>query len=434
MTDRPETEDPKAKAAGGNALTRRRLLRVGTAMSGIALLQAGGQGGAARASWFDSDEDDPTKTPGAGPSEVGKRAPAVSLERRTLYDAASTTPLQHLSGTITPADLHFERHHAGIPRIDAATHSLLIHGMVERPLTFTLKDLKRLPSVTRICFVECSGNFGVIRGAPEKSTPQVVHGLTSQSEWTGVALSTLFREAGVKDAATWFLAEGGDAAVMTRSVPVDRALAEGMIAYAQNGEPVRPEQGYPFRLLLPGWEGNMSVKWLRRIELADRPFMTREETSKYTEPMKGGWARQFSFDMDAKSIITRPAFPNVIEKGWVRIEGIAWSGWGRIRAVEISVDGGKNWRKARLPGPVLSKAHTRFEYMWDWPGGEAVIMSRAIDETGLVQPAAKDLIASRGIGSRPYHLNPVIGWRVRKSGEVFLDTSDLDLRLPSKRP
>ena len=246
----------------------------------------------------------------------------------------------------------------------------------------------------------------------------MVAGLTSQSEWTGVSLATIFREVGVREDATWFLAEGSDAALMTRSIPVEKAFDDAMIAYAQNGEAVRPAQGYPARLLLPGWEGNTSVKWLRRIELSDRPFMTREETSKYTEPLKGGKVRQFSFVMDARSLITFPAYPVELEKGWVEIRGLAWSGRGVISRVDISVDGGGTWVPAELQEPVLPKAHSRFRYLYRWDGSPAVIFSRAIDETGYVQPTAQQLIEARGDARAMYHQNPVTGWRIDGDGTV----------------
>jgi sulfane dehydrogenase subunit SoxC len=359
---------------------------------------------------------DPSKVPGQPPSLLGQRSPFEKPQRLPAATIVSRTPLQDLCGTITPADLHFERHHAGVPQIDPHSYSLLIHGMVDRPTLFTLADLKRFPSVSRICFLECSGNLN--RTAPPETTPQQLAGLTSQSEWSGVTLATLFREVGVHPGATWFLAEGQDAARMTRSVPVEKARDDAMIAYAQNGEAIRPEQGYPARLLLPGWEGNTSVKWIRRIELSDRPFMTREETSKYTDPLANATARMFSFVMDARSIVTYPAYPVTLGRGWIEIAGIAWSGYGRIRRVDVSTNGGKNWTPARLQEPVLPKAHTRFRYLWNWTGDDAVIVSRAVDETGYVQPTRAELLATRGAGSVPYHLNPIAGWVVRADGTV----------------
>jgi len=360
---------------------------------------------------------DPSKVRGKPSRAIGQRAPSEKPQRQVRGGASSGTPHQDLYGTITPADLHFERHHAGVPEIDPKSYSLLIHGMVERPTVFTLADLKRFPAVSRVHFLECSGNFGGRAGAAE-ITPQQVAGLTSTSEWTGVALATLFREVGARPQATWFLAEGQDAALLTRSIPVSKAYDDALIAYGQNGEAIRPEQGYPARLFLPGWEGNASVKWLRRIELSDRPFMTREETSKYTDPMADGTARIFSFLMDARSLITYPAYPTTLTRGWVEINGIAWTGSGKITRVDVSTDGGATWSAAKLQEPVLSKAHTRFRHLWNWTGGEAAIMSRAVDETGYMQPTREQLIKSRGVGTVGYHLNPITGWLIRPDGTV----------------
>ena len=360
---------------------------------------------------------DPTKVRGRPSRALGQRAPSEKPLRQPRGQTSSGTPHQDLYGTITPSDLHFERHHGGVPEIDPKTYSLLIHGMVERPTIFTLADLKRFPAVSRVHFLECSGNFGG-RGAATDLTPQQIAGLTSTSEWSGVPLATLFREVGMRPQAKWFLAEGGDAAVLTRSIPVSKALDDAFIAYGQNGEAIRPEQGYPARLFLPGWEGNANVKWLRRIELSDRPFMTREETSKYTDPMADGTARLFSFLMDARSLITYPAYPVTLARGWVEINGIAWTGSGRIARVDVSTDGGATWEAAKLQDPVLPKAHTRFRHLWNWTGGEAVIMSRAVDETGYVQPTREMLIKTRGVSSVGYHTNPVTGWRVRQDGAV----------------
>jgi len=361
--------------------------------------------------------DDPTKvTASQWATKIGKRSIFENYERDVRYTGTSSrSPLHQLHGTITPSDLHFERHHAGVPIIDPEKHKLIIHGMVDRPMTFSLSDLKRFPAVSRICFIECSGNLA--REAGEYTTPQNICGMTSQSEWTGVMLSTLLREVGVKPSATWFLAEGSDAAVLTRSIP-KQIWNESMIVYAQNGEAVRPENGYPIRLLNPGYEGNSSVKWLRRMEFSDRPFMTREETSKYTETIKNGKARQFSLSMDARSIITYPAYPNTVEKGWIELQGIAWSGRGRITKTEVSTDAGKTWVTANLQEPILPKAHTRFRHLFKWDGKETIILSRAVDETGYTQPDRKTLIKARGVGSIPYHNNPITGWRVRAGGDV----------------
>jgi sulfane dehydrogenase subunit SoxC len=392
--------------------SRRDVLAVG---GGVAMLRtANGERLQAAAS-----AADPTKIPGTPASNLGARSPFEQPERRA-FGAVSFTPLQDLHGTITPADLHFERHHAGIPAIDPERHELLVHGMVERPLKFSLAELKRFPATTRICFVECSGNLPL--SARAKTTPQVLAGLTSQSEWTGVSLATLLRESGVKPKATWFLAEGGDAAVMTRSIPVDKAMDDAIVAYAQNGEAMRPAQGYPMRLLLPGWEGNTNVKWLRRVELADRPFQTREETSKYSDGV-GDRIRQFSFVMDARSIITFPAYPVTLAPGWIEIRGLAWTGRGRITRLDVSTDGGSTWTQATLQEPVLPKAHTRFRHLWRWDGKPTTILSRAQDETGYIQPTRAQLEAARGTPRGPfeYHYNPITGWRIGNDGTVLLD-------------
>jgi sulfane dehydrogenase subunit SoxC len=242
--------------------------------------------------------------------------------------------------------------------------------------------------------------------------------MTSNSEWTGVALATLFREAGVRPEAKWFLAEGGDACLMTRSVPVEKAFDDALVVWAQNGEPLRPEQGFPLRLLLPGWEGNICIKWLRRLELGLAPWMTRWETARYTDPLKDGTARQFSLVMDAKSIITSPAHPQRLGKpGYYPITGLAWSGRGRITRVDVSTDGGNTWTDAVLQDPVLPKAHTRFQHMWHWRGGETTLLSRATDETGYVQPTRRHLVEVRGPGT-DYHYNCIRGWRVSADGAV----------------
>lgn len=396
-------------------LSRRALISSAAAAAAVVLLKTSSGQTIQAAANSVALPADPTKLPGTPPSVLGTRS-AFEKPLLKASDTSSRTPLQDLYGTITPADLHFQRHHGGVPQIDPHKYELLIHGMVDKPKVFTLHDLKRFPALSRICFIECSGNF---RQGKETMTPQEICGLTSQSEWTGVLLSTLLREVGVHPKASWFLAEGGDAAVMTRSIPLHKGWEDAMIAYAQNGEAIRPEQGYPARLLLPGWEGNTQVKWIRRIELSDQPFMTREETSKYTENIKGGKIRQFSFDMDARSIITFPAYPVLLEKGWVEIRGIAWSGRGKITRVEISTDAGKNWRIAQLQAPVLDKAHTAFRYLWNWNGEETEIRSRAVDETGYTQPTFQQLTEARGKDMGGYHVNPVTGWLLKRDGRVL---------------
>jgi sulfane dehydrogenase subunit SoxC len=403
-------------------ISRRRALLAGTAgIVGAGITNLAGQSAeqAARA----KVPADPTRVQGPGASDLGARSPFEQPKRVSLNErrTSSQSPLQDLDGIITPADLHFERHHGGVPAIDPKTYTLLVHGMVERPMVFTLDDLKRFPGRSVIRFIECSGNGGRTyrrEGVAPNLTPQMIDGLTSTSEWTGVPLSTLFRETGASPKAQWFLAEGSDAAVMTRSIPVSIGMDDAMVAYAQNGEALRPEQGYPVRLLLPGIEGNACVKWLRRIELADQPFMTREETSKYTDPLADGTSRIFSLVMDAKSLITEPAFPERLSgPGWWEVRGLAWSGRGKITRVEVSADAGKTWHAATLDEPVLTKCHTRFRYPWKWDGTPAVLMSRATDETGYVQPTLDALMKARGPQTQ-YHFNNIRAWRVAPDGAV----------------
>ncbi|WP_342107737.1 sulfite dehydrogenase [Methylobacterium sp. SI9] len=329
--------------------------------------------------------------------------------------ASSRTPLQDLDGILTPNGLFYERHHGGIPDIDPAQHRLMIHGLVETPLILTMDDIRRFPSESHIHFLECSGNpgFEAIKG---KTASDLV-GLVSCAEWTGVRLATVLREAGLKPEAQWVVAEGADAAALTRSIPIAKCLDDALLVYSQNGERLRPQQGYPLRVLLPGFEGNMNVKWLRRLNVTAEPAYSREETSKYTDSMPDGTARQFTFVMEAKSIITRPSGTQRIAPGFHEITGIAWSGRGKIRGVQVTTDGGKSWQEAALQEPVLTRALTRFRLPWIWDGQPTTLMSRAIDETGYVQPSLSDLTAVRGLKSF-YHNNATVPWRIAESGEV----------------
>ncbi len=361
--------------------------------------------------------DDPTKVPGALASGYGSRS-RFERSQRLIKSQRSRTPLQDLHGIITPSALHFERHHNGVPLIDPARHRVLVHGLVAHPLIFTMDELRRFPATSRMAFVECSGNSGKEWKGPKGRTVQEIHGLTSTSEWTGVRLSTVLQEAHLKAEATWLLAEGSDAAAMTRSMPLDRVMDEALLCYAQNGEPLRPEQGYPLRLLLPGWEGNTCIKWLRRLKLISAPVMSREETSKYTDLMPNGTARQFTFDMEAKSVITSPSGGQQIqEKGFVEIRGLAWSGRGRVTKVEVSLDGGTTWEPAELQKPILPKCHTRFRFAWQWEGQEAILQSRCTDETGYQQPTRSQLINVRGTNSY-YHNNAIQSWKIDENGQV----------------
>ncbi len=336
----------------------------------------------------------------------------------TRKAAASLTPLQDLHGVITPNGLHYERHHSGVPTIDPNDHRLLIHGEVERPMIFSVADILRFPAVSQICFLECSGNTQNWGKPVAEYTVQDTHGLLSCCEWTGAPLKAVLEEVGVRPEALWMLAEGGDAAAMTRSIPVEKAFDDALLAYAQNGEKLRPEQGYPLRLLLPGFEGNTNVKWLRRLKFGRKPWETREETSKYSWVMPDGSVRQFNFVMDAKSVITSPSGGQRLrDRGFYEISGLAWSGRGKIEKVDVSIDGGASWTQASLQEPILPKCLTQFRAPWRWAGEAAVLTSRATDETGYVQPSRDELLKERDARSY-YHYNGMQRWRVADDGVV----------------
>ncbi|WP_371260890.1 sulfite dehydrogenase [Bradyrhizobium sp. Cp5.3] len=333
-----------------------------------------------------------------------------------MFWTSSRTPLQDLDGIITPNGLFYERHHSGVPAIDPAEHRLIIHGLVDKPLIFTMEDLRRFPSESHIYFLECSGNPGFKK--PYGKTASDLVGLVSCAEFTGVKLSHALQEAELRREATWIIAEGADAAALTRSIPIEKCLDDALLVYSQNGERLRPQQGYPLRLFLPGFEGNMSVKWLRRLHVVTEPVYSREETSKYTDLMPDGKSREFTFYMDAKSIITYPSGGQKLKShGFHEISGIAWTGRGKIKRVDVSVDDGKSWQQAQLQEPVLTRALTRFRLPWRWHGGPAVIQSRAIDETGYIQPTLADLVGVRGDNSF-YHNNAIQPWRIAADGEV----------------
>jgi sulfane dehydrogenase subunit SoxC len=369
-----------------------------------------------------------SRAPGAPMRSYGTPSRFEELVRRVVATGypdispgtgSSLTPLQALQGTITPSGLHFERHHSGVPDVDPIQHRLIIHGLVRRPLAFSVDALSRYPLVSRTHFVECAGNSARNTGPqPLQVTCGMIHGLLSTSEWTGVPLSVLLEEAGVDASAKWLLADGADSAAMSRSVPLDKALDDAMIALYQNGERIRPEQGYPMRLLLPGWEGNMNVKWLRQLKLSTEPHHTKDETSKYSDLLRDGKSYQFTFVLGVKSAITHPSYGMTMEgRGLYEISGLAWSGSGRIVRVEVSADGGATWNNARLDGPVLSKAATRFRLPWEWNGGSALLQSRATDEKGNVQPTRTAWNAIYSAGNR-YHHNAIQTWRVNADGSV----------------
>jgi len=337
---------------------------------------------------------------------------------RTAHSSVAFTPLQSLFGIITPSGLHFERHHAGVPEIDPHLHRLMIHGMCRNPRIFTMDDLLRFPSVSRIHFIECGANTGMEWANVAVPTVQYTHGMIGCSEWTGVPLSTLLDEVGFDRKARFLLAEGADGAALTRTVPMAMALDDVMVVYGQNGEMLRPEQGYPLRLLVPGVQGVSSVKWLRRLEIGDAPWNTREESLHYVDMMPGGKHRQYTWIQEAKSVITAPSGGQVLlDRGFHEITGLAWSGRGKVRRVDVSTDGGRNWRTARLQTPIHTKALTRFRIDWRWDGGPALLQSRVIDETGYVQPTYRQLREVRGTRSI-YHNNAIQTWRVDPSGDV----------------
>ena len=412
------TDDAKKSAS------RRRFL------AGAAGLAAAGATGAAQAndknlppnvaSWTKQLGEGVVSHPYGAPSKFEKDVVRrdVSWLTASRESSVSFTPLHELDGIITPNGLCFERHHSGIAEIDPNDYRLMIHGLVDRPLTFTLEDLKRLPRVNRIYFLECAANSGMEWRGAQLNGCQYTHGMVHCVQYTGVPLKLLLEQVGVKPNASWLMAEGGDAAAMNRSIPMAKALDDCLVAYRMNGEMLRPEQGYPVRLVVPGWEGNVWVKWLRRIKVGDQPWYTREETGKYTDLLENGTARKFTFEMDAKSVITSPSPQAPLKrKGFTVISGLAWSGRGKIKRVDVSLDGGRNWRTARIDGPIFERACVRFYAEFDWNGAELLLQSRAIDETGYVQPSKAELRKIRGVNSI-YHNNGIQTWALRTSGEV----------------
>jgi sulfane dehydrogenase subunit SoxC len=415
-------------ADDSSATSRRRFLRGGAIIGGAAL--ASSIAGSASATDSNSENLPPNvpewmKAPGdpMGSQPYGTPSPFeknviknIAKDLPQYLSASGRTPLQDLDGIITPNGLFYERHHAGVPTIDPAQHRLMVHGLVERPLIFTVDDIRRFPSTSQIHFLECSGNPGYKK--PYGKTASDLVGLLSCAEWTGVSMKLVLQEARLRPEAKWVVAEGADAAALTRSIPIGKCLEDAMIVYSQNGERLRPQQGYPLRLILPGFEGNMNVKWLRRLHVTAEPAYSREETSKYTDLMPDGTAREFSFYMEAKSIILRPSGGQRLDtKGFLEITGIAWSGRGKISRVDVSVDDGRNWQEAQLQEPILTRALTRFRLPWHWNGQPTVIQSRATDETGYVQPTLAELVAVRGENFY-YHNNAIWPWQISTDGEV----------------
>jgi sulfane dehydrogenase subunit SoxC len=339
---------------------------------------------------------------------------------QTHQASVSFAPLQSLFGIVTPSGLHFERHHQGWWDIDPSKHRLMLNGMVETPKVFTMDELMRLPSVSRFHFIECGANTGMEWGNVAVPTCQYTHGMLSCSEFTGVPLITLLELAGADlKNGKFVLAEGADGSSMTRTIPMGLIRSgEVLVAYGQNGEMLRPENGYPLRLVVPGVQGVSWVKYLRRLEVGDQPWAAKDEAIHYLDLMPDGQHRQYTSIQECKSVITTPSGGQVLlDKGFYSISGLAWSGRGKVQRVDVSVDGGRNWRTARLQGPVMDKCLTRFDIDWVWDGKPAIVQSRATDETGYVQPTNRQLRAVRGTRSI-YHNNAIQSWLVQESGEV----------------
>lgn len=407
---------------------RRQFLRNGAALAGAALVG----GAAGRAQAREGALEIPASNKAMGrpvelasygmPSKyeanVLRRRSDVLVNKQNFSDW-SMTPLQDQIGIVTPNGLFFERHHNGIPDINPDEHLLVIHGMVKQPLKFTMSDLMRYPSVSKFYFLECSGNGLTDWTKAASTTVQQSHGLLSCAQWTGVPLSWLLDEAGLAEGAKWVLLEGADGSGHLRSIPIEKALGDVLLCYGQNGERLRPENGYPLRAIVPGWEGNVNVKWLRRIKVGDQPWHIRGETARYSDPMPGGKWRQFSFVMECKSVITRPSGGMTMQgPGLYEIEGFAWSGNGTITAVDVTLDGGRTWVEAELEEPVLDRCLTRFRYRWTWDGGPAKIASRAMDSTGYVQPTVEEIAKVRELTGFVQHHNGIFPWSIAANGEV----------------
>jgi len=413
-----------------NGSGRRRFLKHAAALAGVA---AGAGAGAEWAARGQSGKPDAKPDVQAKDSqdhrEFLRRGARFSVDHITYY-----TPLQDYVGIITPAQLHFvQQHSSHFPEIDAREHRLTIHGMVDRPLSFSIDDLKSLPSVSRIHFLECHGNSSPMihnAGNANMGLPvQFIHGMTSCSEWTGVPLSVLLNEAGVQKEGSWLVYEGADPGKFSHTLPLAKAMEDVLVAYGQNGDPLRVEQGYPIRMVVPGWEGPFSVKYLRHIKVADQPYHTWNESMNHSiiRADLDNKARWYHFQFGPKSVITRPsAGLKIPRRGYVQITGLAWSGGGVVKKVDVSTDGGKTWKEAKLQGPVVPRAHTRFTFDWAWDGGEAVLLSRCTDERNEIQPSRAELYAYWGISeeeakkpARAIHFNAMQPWRVARDGSVL---------------
>jgi sulfane dehydrogenase subunit SoxC len=424
---------PVEAVAGNGLLDRRMLLGRGIVFAGAMGTGAlGSPAGAAAEALTDAPwslEPGTTIQPYERPSRFEKDV-VRTLGNPSGQPGAqgARTPHHLINGAITPNGLHFVVSHGGAPDIDPDKHRLVVHGLVKRPLVFTLDALTRYPMTTRVTFLECGGNGApLFSPQPLQANLQALHGLASCAEWTGVKLSTVLDETGIDPKAKWFIAEGADAPHLARSVPLKKALDDAMIALYQNGERLMPANGYPMRLLLPGYEGNMNIKYLRRIKLVEEPAMSFWEARTYAQILPSGKAYQFYLLQEIKSFITQPS-PGLTlkEPGLYEISGIAYSGTGRISRVMVSADGGRSWAEAALQEPVLSKAFTRFRMPWRWDGGAAILQSRAWDEAGNAQPTRAEFVAKRGeLKAVPpvaavlnQHFNAITSWAVDSAGGV----------------
>jgi sulfane dehydrogenase subunit SoxC len=422
MSDTPKNQDTLASR-------RRFLAGAGVAGASAALSTVARASPPAKADPLITEIQDWNRQLGAGvdAAPYGKPSPfEKGVIRRNVpwltADAISSinfTPIHALDGIVTPNGVCFERHHSGVAEIDPAKHRLMINGLVDRPLVFTMDDLKRMPGrVNKLYFLECAANGGMEWRGAQLNGCQFTHGMIHNVWYTGIPLKALLDEAGVKPNGKWLMPEGADAAAMTRSIPLEKAMKDCIVAWGMNGEALRPEQGYPLRIVVPGWEGNMWVKWLRRLEVGDQPWHHREETSKYTDLLADGRARRFTWIMDAKSVVTNPSPQAPLKhKGPNVLTGLAWSGRGSIKRVDVTIDGGRSWQTARIDGPVLPLSLTRFYVDIDWNGQEMMVQSRAMDSTGYVQPTKDELRKVRGTNSI-YHNNGIQTWLVRPNGET----------------
>lgn len=411
--------------AGGGLLSRRSLLKsvatgTGTAAAGLLI--------PTRAA-AEPDIPEWATVAGLRAQGYGMPAPAEASVKRAIIEpwaevapafSLSGTPHHRLRGTITPSGLHFEVHHGGRPEVDPTRHRLMIHGLVDRPLEFDLESLERYPMITETHFLECAGNslFNAVMPEPMQAGCDMLHGLLSNSEWTGIPMNVLMDEAGIQPEGKWVLAVGGDGPSLARSIPMEKIMKDGILALYQNGERIRPEQGYPMRLLLPGYEGNMNVKWLTSLWVTDAPAHTKHESGEYTEILADGSSVKFTFAMGVKSFITHPSSTMTMTgPGYYEISGLAWSGGGKVTRVEVSADAGASWADSELVEPVLPRALTRFRIPWQWDGSPLVLMSRATDESGAVQPMRSDWKA-RYHPSNFLHYNAIQPWQITAEGGV----------------